>query len=222
VRVPRRRAEAATLRKFGASLLRRLPPADVCLYLHTSPSACLERAGAGAGLALADHEALHTGTREVVRGLTATGYELYTRQWDHFGKTAAVRDAVLCAPPPPAARYKAAPPSVEAVERILQDAWAAAESATTPRILPADDDALPSSVSSLSLGGPDGVAMGAEAHAEENAEIAPPLSPNPSACASREGCSPASVLTTIENMPTIRAPPYFTWPDRTGPDRNRT
>jgi hypothetical protein len=82
----------------------------------------MERAGAGAGLALDDHEALDAGTREVVRNLAAKRCEVYVRRWDRFGTVDAVRDAVLCAPPPSAAGAHAvrAPPSAEAVERILQ------------------------------------------------------------------------------------------------------
>lgn len=117
----RRHAEATGLKHFCTSLLRHMPPPDMVIYLDVSPEMRLARAKAGSALALCDHELLGEGTRELMRGLADKGCEVYTRKWDRFGRTAPIRDTVLCHPPQPArASTPSASPSPAAVERILQ------------------------------------------------------------------------------------------------------
>ena len=197
------RSEAATLNKFGASLLRHLPPPDVVLHLDASAKACLERAGAEhAALALADHETLYNGTHEVARTLRHKGSEVYARKWDRFGPTNALRDAVLCAPPQSATRSSAknAPPSPLAVERIINDAWAAAQAATAP-LTPIVNRQEAESCTVLVAPRP--------RRAEINAGMMPPASPLNTGIHTSASCeaspgggeshSPVSILTRIED-----------------------
>ena len=202
------RSEAATLNKFGASLLRHLPPPDVVLHLDASAKACLERAGAEhAALALADHETLYNGTHEVARTLRHKGSEVYARKWDRFGPTNALRDAVLCAPPQSATRSSAknAPPSPLAVERIINDAWAAAQAATAP-LTPIVNRQEAESSTVLVAPRP--------RRAEINAGMMPPASPLNTGIHTSASCeaspgggeshSPVSILTRIEDTLKLR------------------
>ena len=180
-----------------------LPPPDVVLHLDASAKACLERAGAEhAALALADHETLYNGTHEVARTLRHKGSEVYARKWDRFGPTNALRDAVLCAPPQSATRSSAknAPPSPLAVERIINDAWAAAQAATAP-LTPIVNRQEAESSTVLVAPRP--------RRAEINAGMMPPASPLNTGIHTSASCeaspgggeshSPVSILTRIED-----------------------
>lgn len=189
----RSRTDATALRAFGAALLRHAPLPDVVLFLNASPAACLAREGAGMALALDDLERLAKGTRQVVDDLGAKGCEVYTRRWDSFGRTAAMRDTVLCAEPKPPRKGRA-PPSSAAVEGILQDAWASALSIASPPV------PVPPPVPEARDENDRAAANGAATPSAAQ----PPQSPiNVSGtCASREG-SPASICERLEFMPTF-------------------
>jgi len=162
--------EAGALTEFGLQLQRRSPAPNVVVHLETTPVGLDARARPDESLAIGDHEVLDACIRQSVSSLTGKGgrAELYARKWDRFGKTAAVRDAILCTPPPDSTAKTLTPPSVAAVERLLDDAWAAA----TQQSMPASDVPRRRSAS--------------------RGDLAPPTSPSLSTCGSDAICSEGS------------------------------
>ena len=115
---------------------------DVVIHLDTTPATALARCThtSAEGLALEDAAELDAAVREIAGAMRDHGCEVFTRKWDAFGKVAAVRDTILCAAPADsrsgssldgsasaAALRHASRPSEAAVERMLRDAWAAAQ-----------------------------------------------------------------------------------------------
>ena len=180
-----------------------------------APAACLARANAGATLGIDDLAHVRAGTRELVAGLVAKGGpEVATRKWDAFGRSEAMRDVVLCAPPKGPARRARAPPSAAAVESLLQDAWAAAQAAAqaaaappaaaTPVPPPSLRVRVASREEAAASNGASPTGGGADTDGSPDMPVpASPLGATTTACASREGCSPASIFTKLEDMPTI-------------------
>lgn len=117
-----------------------MPLPDVVIHLDTTPATALARCTSAEGLALEDAAELDAAVREIAGAMRDRGCEVFTRKWDAFGKVAAVRDTILCAAPADsrsgssldgsasaAALRHASRPSEAAVERMLRDAWAAAQ-----------------------------------------------------------------------------------------------
>lgn len=112
--------------KFGQALLRHAPLPQLIIHLDTTPAACLARCPEAA-LGLDDHEALDKSVRDAVRLLAAKGCECVRGSWDGSPKaSAAIRDLVLCASPFEQSKAMA-PPSDAAVDRLMEDLWAASQ-----------------------------------------------------------------------------------------------
>jgi hypothetical protein len=221
-------AEAEVLIAFGEELERHLPAPHLLLHLDASPSACLGRADETDGPSLEDIKAVDEAVQEIVASFRTRGTQIFRRKWDAFGKTSAMRDTILCADRPSRSAIDLAPPSEAAVERILADAWAAAQpnrrrlserdssssnrdssgdhsadvslshESTSPSMKKATADAEASAPTPTDSEARRPVAAVTSTPTRPTAGRALPLSPLSPA----EENSPASVLTREENMPT--------------------
>ena len=124
-----RAAEADRLREFGLALLRYAPTPHIVIHLDSTPEASLGRSTT-ADLGLDDHQELDESVRESARMLGAKGCECHRRAWDCTSHK--LRDLVLCAATSRTVYQATAPPSDAAVERLLDDLWAASQPRRAP------------------------------------------------------------------------------------------
>ena len=175
-------AAHARLAAFGGALLALAPNPHVVVSLEAAAAACAERGGRSP-YTLDELAQLSSSLRVAAGSYAAKGASVYRREWTSYGKVAAIRDAILCAPPRFGWSASLAPPSDEAVDRLLEDAWAAARE-------PAE--------AAASAGGEAGEAEGVVAMAGslESLDITPASSPawHKGGKTRDEGASPTTIF----------------------------